>query len=368
MSNTVCLEVSDPGPWKGQSVVTISDVARQAGVSTATVSRALNNVGTVDPELAARAREAARLLRYRPNGVARNLRRRRTDVWALIISDIENPFFTSVARGVEDVAQEAGFSLVLCNSDEDPAKERRYLDVAEGEQVSGVVLSPNMVGSDVSALLAADIPVVTVDRPLRQQVDSVLVDSRAGAGIANAHLVEQGWARVACITGPARADTAQERLRGYRDAMRAAGRPIRGLVRHADYKVAGGRRAAASLLSAGAPPDGFFVANNQLALGLLQELADRGIRPGRDVGVIAFDDAPWASLTTPPLSVVAQPAYDVGAAAARLLLDRVRRESPERPRTVTLPVTLLLRASSQRPNRRRREVPDGRNSGSQQGT
>lgn len=336
-------------------MVTISDVAREAGVSTATVSRALNNVGTVDPELARRARQAAQLLHYRPNGVARNLRRQRTDVWALIISDIENPFFTSVARGVEDVAQQAGYSLVLCNSDEDPVKERKYLDVAEEEQVSGVVLSPNVAGSDVTALLAAGIPVVTIDRPLHHPVDSVLVDSREGARVANAHLVDQGWTRIACITGPSRADTAEKRLRGYRDAMRQARQSTRGLVRHADFKIAGGRAAAASLLGIARPPDAFFVANNQLALGLLQELAVQAVHPGRDVGVIAFDDAPWAPLTTPPLSVVAQPAYDVGAAAGELLLDRVRREQPpRRPRTVTLPVTLVLRESSQRQHPRTR--------------
>ncbi|NNG39586.1 LacI family DNA-binding transcriptional regulator [Flexivirga sp. ID2601S] len=332
-------------------MVTIKDVAAAAGVSVATVSRALNNQATVDADLADRVRVAAAELGYRRNGVARSLRLQRTDVWALIISDIANPFFTAVARGLEDVAQEQGYSVVLCNSDEDPAKEARYLDVAVREQVSGVVLSPNEVSSDISHLQRLGVPVVAIDRPLREPVDSVLVRSAAGAEEATAHLLEQGWRRPACITGPESAGTAVQRLTGYRRAMAAhSSRPPKNLVRYADYRADRAGEAAADLLDGRYPPDAFFVANSEMALGVLEELRHRQLLPGRDVGLVAFDDAPWTPFTERPLTVVAQPAYEMGVLAGRLLLDRIGVPLDAQPpaRTRRLRTELVVRGSSLR--------------------
>jgi LacI family transcriptional regulator len=331
-------------------IVKIKDVAELAGVSPATVSRVLNNVPTVDPELAGRVRLAARQLDYRVNGVARSLRLRRADVWALIISDISNPFFTAVARGVEDVAHEAGFSVILCNTDEDAAKEARYLEVAETEQVAGVIISPNLFGSDISRLRTAGIPVIAIDRALRDPVDSVMVRSREGARDATLHLFEQGWRRPACVTGPEGTDTAEQRLAGYEDAFTTLKkRPVKALVRHADFRAEGARAAVASLLDSRVPPDAFFLANSSMALGALEELAARQLLPGRDVGLIAFDDAPWAPFVTPPMSVVAQPDYDIGVRAGGLLLDRLREPRPGvRPSRIQLDTSLLVRGSSTR--------------------
>jgi LacI family transcriptional regulator len=331
-------------------LVKISDVAKAAGVSTATVSRALNGVPTVDPLLARRAREAAARLGYRPNAVARNLRRRRTAIWALIISDVANPFFTSLVRGVEDTSQQAGYSIFLCNTAEDPEREQRYLAVSEEEQVSGVILSPNIRGSGVSSIIKAGTPLVAVDRPLSEPVDSVLVDSARGAETATMHLLEQGWTNPACITGPSYATTAQERAQGYCTAVAAATGPSAAMhVSYADFRPAGGRNSAASLLQMEPPPDSFFVANSEMMIGVLQELKERGIEPGRDVGLICFDDPPWASLLTPPLSVIAQPAYEMGVQAAQILLERIAAgNTPAEPKTVTLDTTLIVRASSLR--------------------
>lgn len=325
---------------------TIHDVAARAAVSTATVSRALNGKSSVDPELAARVLAAAKELDYRPHGVARNLRRKATTVWALIISDIENPFFTAVARGVEDVAQAAGHSVVLCNSDEDLAKEARYLRVAVAERVAGVVLSPTGAATDIAPLAEHGIPVVAIDRPL-PGIDAVLVGSRTGAQAATSHLIESGYRRVACLTGPRRVSTAEDRVAGYYDALRVAGLPVTtGMVRHADFKVDGGRRAAESLLSGARRPDALFVANSLMAIGALQAMVASGLRAGRDVGLVAFDDAPWAQLVDPPVSVVAQPAYAVGEAAGRLLTDRSGEQ-----RLITLDAELIIRGSSTREQR-----------------
>lgn len=322
-------------------MATISDVAKRAGVSTATVSRTLNGKSTVDPSLARRVRDAAAELGYHPNGLARNLRRQETAVLALIIADVENPFFTAIARGVEDVARKAGYSVVLCNSDEDPDKEQGYIDVALQERVAGVVLSPTDGSAGIERLRQRGTPVVAVDRPLTE-CDQVLVDSRLAAQQATEHLLAAGYTRVGCVTGPTGVRTADDRLAGYRDALGERG-PW--LERRAEYRASGGREAARALL--GEKPDALLVANSAMAIGVLEVLGEAKLRLGRDVGVIAFDDVPWATLIDPPLTVVKQPAGQIGTEAARLLLARIN--DPQRaPKAITLGAELIERGSTSR--------------------
>ncbi|WUJ48887.1 LacI family transcriptional regulator [Kribbella sp. NBC_00382] len=330
-------------------MATISEVAALAGVSTATVSRALNGKSTVDPDLVRRVRKAAEELGYQPNGPARNLRRQEAAVVALIISDVENPFFTAIARGVEDVAHELGYSVVLCNSDESFEKESRYIDVALQERVAGVILSPTGTTSSVEKLSQRGTAFVAVDRPLPEQDgDVVLVDTRLAARQATAHLIAQGYQRIGCITGPAGVRTADDRLAGYRDALKAARlRSTTKLVRRTEYKAAGAHRAAQDLLVQPEPPDALLVANSEMAVGVLQALQEHGIRPGKQVGIVAFDDAPWAELLDPPLTVVAQPAYEIGTVAARLLLARIT-DNTRATTTTTLAARLIERGSSHR--------------------
>jgi LacI family transcriptional regulator len=329
-------------------VATISDVAARAGVSTATVSRALNGKSTVDPTLAARALDAARELGYQPNGPARNLRRQEAAVVALIISDVENPFFTAIARGVEDVAHTVGLSVVLCNSDEDAEKERRYVDVAIQERAAGVIVSPTATATSVHALVRRGTPVVAVDRPLPAgESDTVLVDTRAAARQATTHLIDQGYTRVGCITGPPGVRTADDRLAGYRDALKAGKRGSARLVRRTEFKAAGAEKAAADLLDQDDRPDALLVANSAMAMGVLTALRSHGLRAGRDVGIVAFDDVPWTGLVDPPLTVVAQPAYEIGKVAAQLLLARMA-DNTRTATTTTLGARLIERGSSHR--------------------
>lgn len=326
---------------------TISDVATRAGVSTATVSRALNGKATVDPDLVARVRTAATELGYRPNGPARNLRKQETVVLALIISDVANPFFTALARGVEDVAHAAGYSVVLCNSDDDPTKERTYVDIAAQERMAGILVSPTGRGDSAHVLARQDAPVVAVDRPLPGAPgDTVLVDGALAARQATEHLAQQGYSRIGCITGPSGVPTADERLDGYRSGLRAARLPAApGLVRRCEFRAGGAHRAALELMRRDEPPNALLIGNNAMAIGVLEALAELEVRPGSEVGLIAFDDAPWARLLDPPLSVVGQPAYDMGTAAAQLLLERIGG-SETAARTVTLSAHLIPRASS----------------------
>jgi LacI family transcriptional regulator len=327
-------------------MVKLVDVAREAEVSVATVSRALNNNEAVDPVLASRVRAAAQKLGYRPNYLARNLRRRRTSLWLLIISDIENAFFTSVARGVEDAAVANEFSVVLCNADEDGDKEARYVSLALAEQAAGVIVSPHSVNTDITPLLAAKMPVVVIDRALDDPVDSVTTDSRGGAQAATEHLLVQGWSRPGCITGPRSAQTANLRRLGYQDALRAASIRTSRVV-HRPFTIDGGRAATVNLLDQSRPPDALFIGNAALGLGVLQELRARNLRPGHDLGLVCFDDAPWAPFIDPPMSVVSQPAYRMGSQAAALLMERIGG-AIHPPRRIVLGTDLIIRESSLR--------------------
>lgn len=329
-------------------MTTIYDVATEASVSAATVSRVLNGTSEVSPELEARVREAIERLDYRPNSVARSLRRQRSAVWGLIISDIENPFFTAMVRGVEDIAQAAGFSVVLCNSDEDLDKEAQYIDVFVDERMAGAIISPaSEQESDVSALLDRGVPVIAIDRRLRrQEVDTVLINNRLGAERATGHLVDTGRRRVACIGGLERTTTGQERTEGYRRALRARGLQVDpDLIIEADFKREGGYAAMRRLLALPQPPDGVFVANNLMSLGAVEALREADDDDARMLGLAMFDDPAWAALLRPPITAVAQPTYAMGSEAASLLSARIGGES--RPiRQVVLAPSLHIRAST----------------------
>lgn len=327
-------------------LVRLADVAREAGVSTATASRALNGQSSVDPALASRVQAAAQALGYRPNAVARNLRTRNTRVWALIISDVTNPFFTSVARGVEDIARGRGYSVFLCNTDEDPQREADYLDVAQQENVAGIIISPHSAETDLSRLAEVGIPVVAIDRHVSADIDTVLVNSRDGAIVGTEHLLNSGWNRPACITGPRDAITSVERAEGYEAAVRRRGLEGVSQVEYEEYRIEGGRAAARRLLDAPDPPDSFLVANAALSMGVLEEFRSRGVRPGVDVGLVSFDDAPWASIVEPPLTVIAQPAYEIGSEAAGMLLAQLATGRAGSGRQLSLGTSLIVRGSS----------------------
>lgn len=330
--------------------IRLVDVAEAAQVSVATVSRVLNG-HHVDATLSARVRQAVADLDYRPNAIARNLRRRDTQVWAVVITDVTNPFFTSLVRGIEDVAQESGYSVLLGNSDESATKQEHYLRVAEAERVAGLVLTPAESQGSVSRLSAVGIPVVTVDRPLgadqeHSLADSIMTDSASGAAEATNHLLGHGWSRPACIAGPSRTITAQDRARGYQQAVEAAGLPAR--VAWSEFTTPGGHDATRQLLQSDNPPDALVLGNSSIALGALAAISSAGLVVGRDIGVIGFDDAPWAPLVTPPLTVVSQPAYELGADAARLLLDRIQHTAPDDPVRIQRTTTLIERGSCRR--------------------
>ncbi len=243
-------------------MVTIYDVAARAGVSPATVSRVFNGI-KVSPDRVEAVRKAAVELGFVPNRNARRLRTSSSEIIAMLIPDIENPFFTIMVRAVEDVARAGGYSVMLCNTDESATKEAGYLDILAAQSVAGVIISAASSTSDVTTLTNRGISVVAIGRKLGPEIDCVRSDSHAGARNATRHLLEYGAHRVACITGPHGVATAEERLEGYREAIENARITFDPeLVEYANFREDGSYRATRRMLSLANPPDAIFVANN----------------------------------------------------------------------------------------------------------
>lgn len=316
-------------------MATIYDVAELAGVSPATVSRVFNGTSVSEEKVVA-VREAAAKLNFTPNRTARTLRRQSSEVIALVIPDIENPYFTEMARGVEDVASEAGYSVVLCNSDAQQDKEAAYLRIAIAEHMSGVIIATADESSDLSPILATGRPVVAVDRSTTYDIDGVVMANRAAGTSATQDLIAAGYRRIAYIGGPAHIDTAAERAAGWRSALSAA-KPdldLDELVRFATFRVDGGRAAMTELLELPEPPDAVVAGNNLIGVGALQVLTERGLTPPA-VGVAVIGSLPFTTLSPTAVTVVRLPARHMGVTAARMLLERIKGDT-QPARTVVL--------------------------------
>jgi DNA-binding LacI/PurR family transcriptional regulator len=328
----------------------IRDVAERAGVSIATVSRVLNRDPRVKDHLRERVLKAVAELNYRPSGIARNMRRQSTQVIGLIISDIQNPFFTALVRAVEDVAYSNQFTVILCNSDEDPQKEQLYAEVLIQERVSGVIIVPT--GRDACDLLLKErVPLVLVDRRLPGvMADSVTLDNIAGAYAATYHLLQLGHTRIGLVGAPLHVSVGIERRLGYERALAEAGLTVdESLIHIGDFKETGGYRATRALLSLNPPPTAIFAVNNLMTTGALQAISEGGLRIPGDVSVVAFDDMPWLPLLTPPLTAVRQPVYEIGRTAAELLFQRMSLGPGGPIREVVLQPEFVIRGSTAPP-------------------
>ena len=325
----------------------IKDVARRAGVSSATVSRVLAGKPHVRPELRERVWKAVEELGYQPNRVARSLRAQQSKIIGLIISDIQNPFFTSVVRAVEDAAYERGFSVFLCNSDEDPEKEHMYLDLMRAENVAGIIASPTRETADsFQGVLDDAIPVVEIDRRTPSvETDTVLVNNTEAAYNLVSHLIADGHRRIGAVVGVSDATTGRERMEGYVQALTTHGIEVSpDLTIQVLPKEREGYEATQKLLGLPHPPTAIFTGNNLLTIGALKAIQARNLTIPDDVALTGFDEMRWTSLIRPGLTVIEQPTYELGRTAAELLLKRL--EDPSRStREVILKGKLLVRQS-----------------------
>jgi LacI family transcriptional regulator len=317
-------------PSRPHQLFRIHEVAERAGVSPATVSRVLNGTARVRQPKRDLVLAVIDELGYRPNRLAANLRRQQVQMIGVVVSDIENPHFTQMVRAVEDSAYLKGYRVLLCNTDEDAAKQREYLGVLVAERVAGAIISPTEAAApEISELIDHGAAVVAFDRSVAdRRADAVVAANSEGARLATEHLVATGHKRVGFVGGLAGIETAARRLAGYQEAMSGAG--LAPLVALGDFRVRGGERATAELLEQGATA--LVVANNLMAVGALRAAREAGLDVPRHLSLVAIDDPPWAELTDPALTTLAQPVRAMAAAAAELLVGRLegRRRRPKR--------------------------------------
>jgi LacI family transcriptional regulator len=329
-------------------MTTIGDVAKRAGVSKVTVSRVLNGASNVNAQTRERVQQAIAELQYLPNLAARSLRSRQTQTVALVVPDITNVFWTTVARGAEDTAQRRGYSVLLGNTDENPDKQQSYLSAMLQQKVDGVMIAPtNSDAERMGPLRDRQIPTVVIDRKLNGwEVDAVRGDSAGGARSLTEHLLGLGYNHIAMITGPRGASTAEERVGGYALALRKAGLPVdKRLVRWGEFRVAWGERLAGEILDEELRPDAIFAANNAVALGVLECLIKRGLRVPQDIALVCFDEMADVARLFQFFSVASQPAYEIGSLAAARLIDRIQGIEKGAPAEQILPSRLTLRYS-----------------------
>ncbi len=324
---------------------TIRDVAVRAGVSTTTVSHVINGTRKVEPATAARVQSAVDELHYRPNAVARSMRRGRTHTVGIVIPDIANPFFGDLARSLEDHMFEAGYSAIICNSDGDQAKEARYLDVLLSKKVDGLLLiAASQPSEHLVHLVESGPPAIVIDRALGDlPVAHVLVENRRGGYLAGRHLLELGHRDIGVIAGPGGLGTSARRLEGFQDALDEAGVELAdGRLYVGDFHTASGRTAMDSWLRRGLPPSAVFAENDLMAIGALSAAHAAGIDVPGGLSVVGFDGIAFGADVTPPLTTVAQSVNDVAAAAVELLFERLR-DTATAPRLIELPVALMIR-------------------------
>lgn len=325
----------------------IYDVAKRARVSVATVSAVLNDTAFVSPGLKGRVRSAIAALHYQPNLLARGLAKQRTQTLGMIVPDIANPFFPEVVRGAEDVAHAAGYTLLISSSDNDLKKEEAYLRVFLAKRVDGIILTkaPGRLPADVQQeLTKADLPVVLLARTVPGfKADVVELDDRDAAYEGVTHLLRLGHQRIGFVGGLRATTTTRRRLVGYRAAMKDWNRQVdERLIVEGDYRVESGYRAGLELLRQ--RPDAVFIANYLMSVGFIKALQQYRLRCPEDVAIVTCDDYPWLDAFSPRLTTLDLAKRDLGAAAARVLLDRIGKPR-SRVRSVRLKSALNVRES-----------------------
>ncbi|MGW1978301.1 LacI family DNA-binding transcriptional regulator [Streptomyces sp. NPDC001889] len=331
-------------------MASIKDVAARAGVSVATVSRALNGHPSVSPGARARVLAAVTALEYRPNAVARSLRTDRTRTLGLVISDLLNPYFTALARAVEEEARTLGYSVILGNADERPELQDHHIRTLLDRRIDGLLVSPAGGGSPLLPdAVRSGMPVVFVDRWIPGlDVPVIRADGRAAVADLVGHLHGLGHRRLAIIAGPPATTTGSERVTAFRAGLGALGLALpETYIGQGDFQAGSGRTAMERFLALPEPPEAVFAADNLMALGALDAIRARGLRVPEDIALAAFDDIPWFVHTDPPITSVAQPTEELGRAAVRALIDRIEGRPP---RSVTLPARLVVRRSCGEPH------------------
>jgi LacI family transcriptional regulator len=329
--------------------ITIKDIARQAGVSVATVSYVINKSRYVSPKLSARVEGAIAELGYTPNAIARSLRQSSTKTIGLIVPDSSNPFFAEIAKGVEDAGYDRGYSVILCNSNASIERELVYLNLLGSKRVEGLIFfatTPRV--EQIRPIIQAGIPVVVFYRDIPgADIDIFTIDNFQAGYLATRHLIQLGHTEIACIQPASAVTPSSQRVEGYKRALEEAGLAWReALMPRGDNLVSGGKEAALALAQSGLYFSAIFSSNDAMAIGAMRALRELGYQIPRDVSLVGVDDIILASYTEPPLTSVAQPKYDAGCQAVDFLIQRIEGSHTQGLRKVQLEIELIERNSA----------------------
>jgi len=336
--------------------VTIKDIARELGISPSTVSRALKD----HPDISSKTKEAvnalAAKLNYQPNIVALNLRQKKTFTIGVVIPELVHFFFSTVISGIEDVAYEAGYSVILSQSNESYEREKKDIKALFNSRVDGMLISISRETKNfehIESVIAKGIPVVFYDRTFKGPDSSnVIVDDYVGAKEAVTHLIEQGYKRIAFLEASPGLIVTADRKQGYLDAIKEHGLEMREafIQECAIGSLEEGKRATKKLLNMPVSPDAVFAANDLMATGAMQSIKEKGLSIPQDIGVVGFSNWSFGSLIEPPLTTVDQPGYEMGQEAARLLIRQIelsdKNQGDPQPETRVLKTRLIVRDSS----------------------
>ncbi len=326
----------------------IREVAEKAGVSVATVSRVLNHPETVSSGTKELVRLKMKELEYTPNNLARGLALNKTYSIALLIPNILNPLYPEVAKGVEDVAHSHGYNLLLCNTEENPEKERAYLHLLSNRSVDGCIVTSSLLSyRELMEIQGDALPLALIGRPREAEgVHCVFTDFTEGGYLAVQYLIEQGYTRIAHISGPEKLPESRDKLAGYRKALKQHGLPLEDtLVLEGDNEVEGGYLAAKRFIQAGHLPEAIFAANDLMAMGALDVLKSSGVGVPEEVALVGYDNIRMSSLVEPKLTTIANPVYKMGLIAARLLFDSLNRPQDQFDQEIYLKPKLVVRKS-----------------------
>jgi len=334
--------------------VTMQALAENLGVSVSVVSRVLSGQASkyrISKSTEEAVLKLAKEHRFRPNQLARGLRLRKTSTFGLLIPDISNPFFSDIARHIEMNARKIGYSILLCDSQEDNDIERESLDLLRNRMIDGLIISPvGSQGDHLVELLEDGLPIAVVDRNFSNiDLPCVTSDNYQGAYDGMQHLLDHGHRTIAFVQGLPDADPNVERVRGYKVALRDAGIPFKkSLVIGTDFGQESGYAAAKKLLKRKQPPTAIFAAGNMIALGVLSALAEEGVRTPQDMSIISFDESPWSPFLDTPMTTIAQDTAKIGRMAVELLTNQIEKSKRARRPTVLLPTKLVSRDSVRR--------------------
>ena len=332
--------------------INIKVVADRAGVSTATISRVIRNYPGVREKTKKRVLKAISELNYEVNAVARSLRQRKTYTIGIIVGNVLSQFYSIIAKSVEDVAHKYGYNMILCNGDDNPEKELRYLKVLKSNRVDGIILTPTSKNADyINQLISTDTKMVLLDRLIDGiECDAVLVDNEEGAYKAVKHLINEGYRKIGIITGYLDRTTGRGRLNGYLRALNEAGiQRYDNLIKVGKFKKGSGIKLTRELLQSPDKPEAMFVSNLDMTLGAIITIKEMGLKIPDDIGIAVFDDSEWSMILDPPLTAVRQPVYSLGSTAAEMLIKKINGEQislDNKPIIVTLNTELIIRSST----------------------